>query len=225
MLKRPTTYDSKVFLEFSRLDEENAPSVVHFFEQHQEEVLTMNFEERFIMLLTYANALYDVNSFEKHIIVADDIIELSIVHNIQFFNGEDIFLKTLFKKAKSYFQLHHYKKAEHVCRELVKLIPNHQPYSQLLRKSMIRQRPVLVKKMLATGVFLYLLSVVLIVINLLLVKPFSGPVLGMMVGFHKVVFMLGIGCLLSGVAIHHIGVYNHIRKFKRNALQKRAEKR
>lgn len=221
MLKRPDTYDSKVFLEFSRLDEENFRSVVHFFEKHQEEVVTMNFEERFIMLLTYSNALYEINAYKRHLRVADDIIELSITHNIQFFNGEDIYLKTLYQKAKSYFHLHEYESAEHVSSELVKMVPNQTSYSKLLNKCLIRQRPNFVKRMLASGVFLYLLSVVFVVINILIVKPSFPEYHWGMETTRISIFVGGIAMLILAMVLHHFSVFNRIRKIKRKAIEKK----
>ncbi len=221
MLKRPDTYDSKVFLEFSRLDEENFRTVVHFFEKNQEAVITMNFEERFIMLLTYANALYEINAYKRHLRVADEIIELSITHNIQFFNGEDIYLKTLFQKAKSYFHLHEYKASEHVSTELVKMVPNHSPYSKLLNKCLIRQRPAYVKNMLASGVFLYLLSVVFVVVNILVIKslfPEYHP--GMEVA-RIAIFVGGLSMLVLAMVLHHFNVFSHIRSIKHKAVDKK----
>jgi len=221
MLKRPTTYDSEVFKEFNRLDEDNFQSVVHFYEQHKEDMVTMNFDERFIIHLAYCNALYEVNSYKKHLKVSDEIIERSIYHNIQFFNGEDIYLKTLYQKAKSYFHLHEYESAQHVAQELVKILPGHSPYSQLLNKCLIRQRPKLIKRFLAGGVLLYLLSVVLIVVNILLVKPISEASVEPMEFLRKGIFLAGILVLLFGIVLHHFLAFLHIKKIKSQGKSKK----
>lgn len=217
MLKRPTTYDSAVFKEFNRLDEDNHQSVVHFYEQHKEDMMTLNFDERFIILLAYCNSLYEINAYKKHLRVSDEIVERSIYHNIQFFNGEDIYLKTLYRKAKSFFHLHEYDSAKHIAQELVKITPGNRSYAQLLNKCLIRQRPKLIKRILAMGVFLYLLSVLLVVVNILLVKPISEASVQPMELLRKGIFVAGIGSLLFGIFLHHFMAFLHIKKIKSQA--------
>jgi len=221
MLKRPTTYDSEVFKEFNRLDEDNHQSVVHFYEQHKDDMITLNFDERFIILLSYSSSLYEINAYKKHLKVSDEIIERSIYHNIQFFNGEDIYLKTLYQKAKSYFHLHEYDSAKHIAQELVGMVPGHRLYSQLLNKCLIRQRPKLIKRILAAGVFLYLLSVVLVVVKILLIKPISEAGVQPMEFLRKGIFVAGISALLLGIVLHHFLAFIHIRKIK---TQKKSKK-
>ncbi len=220
MLKRPTTYDSEVFKEFNRLDEDNFQSVVHFYEQHKQDMITLNFDERFIILLAYSNSLYEINAYKKHLQVSDEIIERSIYHNIQFFNGEDIYLKTLHQKAKSYFHLHEYDSAQHIAQELVKIMPGHKPYTQLLNKCLIRQRPKVVKRILAAGVLLYLISVVLVVVNILLVKPISEVSVQPMEFLRKGIFIAGISALLFGIILHHAIAFIQIKRIKSKAKTK-----
>jgi len=221
MLKRPTTYDSEVFKEFNRLDEDNFQSVVHFYEQHKGDMMTLNFDERFIIHLSYCNSLYETNDYKKHLKVSDEIIERSIYNNIQFFNGEDIYMKTLHQKAKSFFHLHKYNASQHIAQELVKMNPGHKPFSQLLNKCLIRQRPILIKRVLAAGVLLYLLSVVLVVVNILLVKPISEVSVQPMEFLRKGIFIAGIGMLFFGIVLHHVLAFIQIRRVKLQAKTKK----
>ncbi len=223
MIKRTTTYDSKVFKEFTRLDKENHHSVVHFYELHEDEVNGMNLEERFVMLVGYANALFEIDSFKRYCNVANEIIELSISQNIQFYNGEDVYLKTLFQKAKSHYSLLEYKDSEHIVKELTRMVPNHKPYHQLLFFSMLRQRPNGVKKLLNLGIVLYLIGVALIVVDVSLSYfiekiQFISPL-------YIALLSISVVTLLGGVLAHRVFVYFKVLQIRNKAKAFRKRKK
>ena len=205
MIKRTSTYDSKIFKEFTRLDKENHHSVVYFYELHEDEVLGMNLEERFVMLAGYANALFEINSFKRFCQTADRILEISISENIQFFNGEDIYLKTLFQKAKAHAALLDYPAAEHLASELTRLMPNHKSYYEFLFQCRVRQRPKSVKKLLNIGIILYLIGVALIIVDVAITHfatkiAFISPL-------YINLLAISVLTLLGGVLAHRLFVY------------------
>lgn len=172
MLKKQSTYQSKVFRDFKTLDKRNYHAVVRFYERHQKEIPALDFDEAFVLQLHYCNALFEVGHYEKQIQMSDVVIECSILENIQYYQGEDVYLKTLFQKAKSLYHLEQYDQSEHILKELIKLSPNHKSYPKLLKRCFTKSSPAYIQTLQAIGIFMALIAVGLLVMNVLLVKNF-----------------------------------------------------
>ncbi|MEM6726524.1 MAG: hypothetical protein AAF598_20975 [Bacteroidota bacterium] len=224
MLKNTSTYDSPIFREFKSLDRDNQHEVVHFYEEHEKEIGQITFEEYFVCLVAYCTALYEIGAYRKLLRHADEVIEMSIVHNKQFVQGEDVYLKILLQKSIAFIRLHDYASAQRILTELVKLQPHRRMHRKLLRKCMYRQRPLYVKRLFAAGVFLYLLSVVMVVINILVIDPFYESWLNTAEYARFSVFIAGVIALVSGESYYHLSVKYKVRKLVRNAIRKQQKR-
>lgn len=224
MLKNTSTYDSPIFREFKSLDRDNHHAIVHFYEEHEREIGQMTFDEYFVCLVAYCNALYEIGAYRKLLRHADEVIELSIMHNKQFVQGEDVYLKILLQKAVAFIRLHDYASAQRVLTELVKLQPNRRSHRKLLRKCMYRQRPIYVKRMFAAGVFLYLLSVVMVVVNILVIDPFYEQWLNTAEYARFSVFIAGVIALVAGESYYHFLVKFKVRRLVSQSIKKQQQR-
>ena len=172
MLQKKSKYQSKVYRDFKTLDKRNFHAIVRFYEEHLPKINQLRFEEAFVMQLSYAMALSEVGLYEKHLYVADNIIETSIFNNIQFHQGEDIYLKTLLQKAQSFYQLQRFSEAEHILKELIKLSPTHKTYPKLLRQCLAKDGAVYLQSIQSAGIFMVLIFAGLWVINILVIRNF-----------------------------------------------------
>ncbi|MEM7102141.1 MAG: hypothetical protein AAF502_03345 [Bacteroidota bacterium] len=224
MLQQSSTYSAKILREFKNLDQDNYHAVVHFYEEHEREIAQIGIEEHFILLASYINALHEIGIYQKVLANADQMLQYSIIYNIQFHQGEDIYLKTLFQKATAQLYTHDYPSAQHSLEQLINIQPNYKPFRKLLLKSLLRQRPLVVKRMFAFGVILYLLSVVMVVVNILLVQPYYNEFVGLAEFWRGVVFVLSILVLVIGEVAHHLNCRRAASRIYDVALQKKHNK-
>ncbi len=149
-------YRLKLYRNFKAIESLDYQTIVRFYETYEEDIRELYFEEQFDCTVAYADALFETGQFCKHLVMADHILETVIMQNIDDWGGEDLYAKTLFRKAASLFNLGQYPQAEHVLRELIKLDPTARLPVRFLKTCLSRQRPAWVARWrrLATGLIL-----------------------------------------------------------------------
>jgi len=190
------TYYSRIYRDFRAIGTKDYPSVVHYYEDHEEGIQKLEFEEYFEILAAYTYALYNLNEHSKHILMAEVLIGESIKSNITQHNEEDIFYNTLLRKAVSYGKLLRFKDAEHVLRELIKIKPTNVFTQRELNKCLIAQKPTYIKKSRAFSVLLFFLSAGVIVIELLVIRYFYPAIAHYFEYTRIALFLLGIVILI-----------------------------
>jgi tetratricopeptide (TPR) repeat protein len=164
------TYYSRIYRDFRAIGPKDYPSVVHYYEDHENGIKQLEFSEYFEILAAYTYALYNLNEHNKHILMAEVLIGESIHNNIQKHDEEDIFFNTLLRKSVSYSKLLRFKDAEHVLRELVKIKPDNVFAQRELNNCLFSQKPKYIKSLRAFSVLLFFLSAGVIVIELIVIK-------------------------------------------------------
>lgn len=89
----------------------------------------------------YANALFETQEYELHVQVANDLLEQSIIHNIRYIDGEDVYMTVLYKKTSAHLQLGQIEIAERLSTQLLRLEPQQFHYQALLRQCFLVRRP------------------------------------------------------------------------------------
>lgn len=195
-------YRSKIYRDFRAIGDREWRTIVRYYESCEEQILHLDFEEYFEILDAYTNALFETGAYEKHLLMADAVIEASVMNNVKFFKGEDVFLRTLFKKAASSFQLHDLKQSEHILRELLRIDPYDQQAALFLKKCLRKMHSLLVRQTRAVSILLFLLSALIICVELLVIRPFY-PMLDQLVEISRnFIFLLGIVVLAGGDIAH-----------------------
>lgn len=185
-------------------------------------MIDLELEESFDMLLAYADALFEIGDYEKHLEVADRILEESVMQNIKFFNGEDIFQKTLFKKAASNYSLYEFEKCDYILREMLKIDPYDKDGGLFLKKCLRNMRSQVIKKSRAISVFLLIVSALLICLEFLVVQSFF-PNHSEVFAFIRIgTLVLSVSLLLGGELYHRIRCSREVDDFVRHL--KRREK-
>lgn len=195
---------------------------MRFYEEYESEIKNLDFGAYFEMVTAYTNALFEIGAYEKHIPMADTVIELSVMNNVRFFNGEDVFHKSLFKKAASCYHTHQLEKAEYILRELLRIDPYDDDASMFLKKCLRKMHPAFVQKMRAVAILLFLLSALLICAELLVVNNFFPTYHSLIEFVRNSVFSFGWGVLIAGDVIHRSQANREVDDFVR--LQRRRKK-
>lgn len=164
----------KIYQDFVDIDEGSYHTLVRFYESNSIEITSLKFEAYFEVLLDYTNALFEIGMYSKYILEIDKIIQLSIQQNIQFYKGEDIYFKSLFQKATSYYNTLEYQKAEHILMELIKMTPYHGLSIRLLKKCLASSQPFYIKNTRAASIFIFLTAALITAVEILYIHPFAS---------------------------------------------------
>ncbi len=208
-----STYHSKIYREFKAIEAAAYRQIIHFYEKQEDAIKKLDLEEYFELTTAYVNALFEVGAFHKHLSLVDHIIELAITHNIEFYKGEDIFLKMLFRKAASFYNLFEYDKAEYILREIIRINPWEKDAVLFLKKCMRSKQPRYVQYARAISIFLFLVAAMVIALEVLLVRPFFKSYIASVEETRFIIFGMGGIILISGDILHRLVVEHRVNDF------------
>ena len=192
----------RLYRNFKSLEVNDFHGIIRFYEQFEDGIRSLDFEEYFDCTLTYTNALFQTGNHGKHMVMCDQLLEVIIMQNIESWGGEDLYAKTLFLKAASLYQLQEYPKAEHVLRELVKIYPADRTPCRFLEKCLLRQKPGWLMKTRAATVAIVLLAAMVIAAEIFVVKPFFASWEKPVMVAHNALMGLGVVVFVAGELFH-----------------------
>ena len=202
-----------MFLDFKEIEVSDYRKLVRFFEDRENVIYRLDFEERFELLLAYVNALFEIGSYQKYLLVVDFVIELSIIHNIKHFKGEDIFQKLLFRKAASLFNTNKKEKADYILRELIRINPHDEDAVLFLKKCLRKMHPQMLNNSRAIGIFMFLLSAFIIFLEVLFVRPFYNMHTPVVEASRNTIFILGLLSMFGGQLLLRWKVEKEVGQF------------
>ena len=202
---------------------------MRFYEEHQLQILTLEYEERFELLIAYIESLFETGAYQKYLDMVDDAIEISIMNNIKIHKGYNIFQRLLFRKAASHYHLVQYDQAEHILKELVKICPSEDTYARFLQKCMRRQKPTFLKTARAFGIVCFFVSAIIIVAELFYFRNFKEEYTTIVELSRNIIFVLGCLSIIAGEAFYFWKtrkfVHSFVKKVKAEKLRKFHERR
>ena len=198
---RPT-YHSKIYREFRAIESNEWRTIRRFYEEYEAQIRQLEFEEYFELLLAYTNALFEIGPYEKHLLMADTVIETSISNNIKFFHGEDVFQHTLFKKAASCYHTYRLEQADYILRELLRIDPFDADAALFLKKCLRKMNPSLVRTARAMAMVLFFASALVILVEMLAVRIFYPMYTDTFELTRNSLFLLGLAAIAGGHLLH-----------------------
>ncbi len=202
----PSAYRSKIYRDFKEIDTGEYRAIIRFFEENQESIQNLELEEYFELMVSYLGALFEIGAYERYLRLANGAIETSIIHNIHFFRGEDVYQKLLFHKAAAHFNLYQYSQAEHILRELIKMDPYDEDSIRFLKRTLWVQKPNYIKSTRGWSILLFFAAAIIICLELLAVRPFFPEYTHHTEVARLVVFSLGLVSMFIGDIYHQIRV-------------------
>jgi len=197
------TYYTKVYRQFKAIDPTAYRELIRFYEKEEDKIVRLEFDEFFELLVAYVDALFEIGAYRKHLLLVDVVIEKSITNNVTAYRGEDIFRKMLFRKAASFYNIHEYIKSAYILTELLKIDPKDPAYGLLYRKCRLKARPSLLNHARATGVFLFLMTALIIALEVLFVRPWYEMHTELVMGVRNTTFLLGCLVLIAGFGYNY----------------------
>lgn len=199
---------TKLYRDFKEIDGSEYHTIIRFYEAQTSIITRLRFDLYFDILVDYTNALFEVGAYTKHISTVQQVIQLSIEHNIQFYRGEDIYFKSLYQKAAAHFNLLEYDATIHILKELIKIAPYHGLSILFLKKCKYRSQPAYIKIARATSIVLFLAATIITAIEVMVIHPFSPIYTAIFEQFRLATLGLGL-FVLVGTFLYHRYQMNH----------------
>ena len=216
-----STYHSKIYRDFKALDERAYRDMVRFYEEREDDIKGLEFQEFFELLFAYADALFEIGSYRKHLLLVDYVIECSINNNIKYLDDKDVFYHLLFRKAASLYNTLSYNKADYILRELVRINPEKEDVSQFLKKCLRKMNPAIIRHSRAASILMFFLAAIIICVEVLFVRPFMGEWTAPVEISRNLIFGLGCFILLFGSLVHRWQIDREVNAFVKSTIARK----
>ncbi|MEM1218037.1 MAG: hypothetical protein AAGH79_03965 [Bacteroidota bacterium] len=213
MAQPRSTYRSRIYRDFKGIDPTAYQTIIRFFEDREEQIRQLDEPEFFELLVCYTDALFQIGAWGKHILVADEVIEYSILHFSVDWKENDIYYLTLFQKAKSLFKRLEFGKAEYILRELLGINPEDTYVENMLRRSIYKSTPAWIRRSRAISISLFLLAAVITSAELLVIRPFYDQITGQVEAFRIGIFLTGMIVLVGSDILQRIQIYREVKSY------------
>ena len=213
MSHQSTTYYSKIYKAFKAIEDKEHLSIVRFYESYEEDIPQLNFTEYFELLISYTNALFEIGAYQLHTRVVDTAIQHSILNNIKFYNGQDIYTELLFKKAASCYNLMEYDQAEHILRELVKITPYNEMVQRFLKKCLKRKHPEYLKNARGLAILFLLATALVVAVELIIVRNLLPSYISLFENIRILTFISSLILIIGSTVLHRVQIYFWVRQF------------
>jgi hypothetical protein len=201
------SYPSDLFDRFRNIHESDVYGVIRFYENHIDELYFIPFEERFIMLCYYSNALFAAEEHQKYLETAKKILEASIIERIQYVDGHDIYVHTLYQKAESHIRLRELNEAAKISRQLLTIAPTgKKKWFAQLRKALLLQRPLWVRKAFGLGMFATISWITTTFLSILVLEPFYPGINSLAIILQFTMLPMALFMCLAALAGHYLFV-------------------
>jgi len=215
----------RLYRNFKSIEVNDYHGLIRFYEQQEDAIRALEFEEYLDCTLSYANALFEAGDHGKHLVMCDHLLELVIIQNVDHWGGEDLYRRLLFKKSASWYKLQEYAKSERILREIIRIYPHDRLAAIFLNKTLLRQKPRWLSYSKAATVGFALLAVVVIAMEILALPAFFPDLLRPFQVAHNLLIGLSLASLSVGEASHTLGCWLRTRRFVGQALRKKAGSR
>ncbi len=217
---QPTTYRSKLYRDFRNINPAEYSAVVRFYERNEGQIAALDFEEYVELLLAYTNALFELGLYNKHLRMADIVIEISIVENLRTFNGEELYENMLFKKASSHFHLKQYEKTQYILKELIKINPQNATNLYFLEHCIVCEKPAMQKTARAVAMVLLLTAAVMLCVEMIVIRPLFANFTDLVVATRNILFGFGGIALAFGFLASRLIAKFKVYRFRRSIAKK-----
>ena len=190
---------SRIFRDFRSIPYSDYYYLIRFYEQYDQDLDHLPFDESLIMSYYYANALFETQEYDLHIETSNYILEQSIIHNVRYIDGEDVYMTVLHKKTYAHLQLGEIEMAQNLATQLVRLDENQHAYTILLQECFLAKRPSWVRPVLtASAVSTILGGIITIIFSFFYL---SLPAKAVLVPY-SLLFVAAIGLFLTAIAYY-----------------------
>lgn len=224
MIAGSNTSRLKILDDFRNISPDNFNAVIRFFENHRKEIQSMDVEAYFEFVAGYADAVFEIGGKSRFLNLADELIEISITHNIIEFRGEDIYQKLLLRKAVCLYGLNDLDQSIRITKELIKINPKSDLYAHFYRSLLHKKPPLYVNKVLGIGMVLCAIAGFVLAIEFLFGTLFFSAYLDQFMILKWGLLIGTLGLLLGTYLLFKFSVYFNVAKYIRFASKRKKKK-
>lgn len=185
-----------VYTEYLDIDVKAYQDKIRYFERNKNEIKQLPFKINAEIRCDCAIAYFEVGEYTKYLELVDPLIQMVITENIFTIKDKDIYKELLFRKAASLYNNVEYEKSDYVFSELIKMDPENEIYKKAYTKSSIDSLRDDGQGMRGLSIILFLLSGLIIGVELLIVRPFHKDYTFFVELTRNLIFALAIGTFL-----------------------------
>ncbi len=203
---------SELYSNFRHIRRDDVYAQIRFYERHADALSYLNSDEHFTVCCYYANALFAAEDFERYLLIAPEILEKSIVDNIQFVDGVDVYKDHLEKMSIAYLKLKDYETAVKICVQLYNISGRAKKYKMLLKRILKSQRPKIILDLFAVSLCLGLAWTSCEIGSLLVLEAFYAKAAIMIDMLQSLLLYALLGCSSVALLGHYFYVGRRLRK-------------
>lgn len=216
--------ESDIYGAFKALDRHSYRSIIRFYEQNLHEIQSLPNVQYFELKYQYLSSLFDAGEYYRFLRLVDEAVQHSIEWNLVKFEGKDILISLLFFKAAAWYNLHHIDSARNLLEEILRIDPyNRDAYWFLIRCRIARHHfPIRIARALSIG--LLLITSAIIMIELLLLRPFFLSFVQPVEITRNILFIIGFLILVYTEFGLYVRYWASIQKAIRQNIKRKKEK-
>ena len=202
----------ELYSNFRHIRHDDVYAQIRFYERHADALSYLNSDEHFTVCCYYANALFAAEDFERYLSVAPLVLEKSIVDNIQFVDGVDVYMDHLEKMSIAYLKLKQYETAVKICVQLYNISGSAKKYKILLKRMLKSQRPKIILDLFAISICLALFWTSCEISSLLVFEAFYTQAATFIDMLQSLLLYALLGSLSVALLGHYFYVGRRLRK-------------
>ncbi len=211
-----STLHSRLYRDFMAIPPKDYRGIIRFFEEHEARIIELEIGEYFEFLTAYTDALFEIGAYRQHLAIVDQAIEVSFDATVGELDTQTVLRRMLFRKAASLYQNMDYEGAEYIICELIRLQPDDKDNLRFLRRVRRKQQAYLTRPTRAAAIFLFGLAALVIVIELLFIRPFYDMFTSQVEWTRNFIFLAGWLVLGIGEAYSSWKAYRYSEHFLAN---------
>jgi len=215
-------YKSNIYELFQGIGAGEHRSIIRFYEEHLKELKDLDDAELFEFNITYAQALFEVGSYNHFLDGIDGLIEEVMEKNVQLYHGQDLFFDLLTKKASAHHELYAFETSAKISKQLIRIKPNDPVGAMLHEKNLLSQKPNYVKSFRAVSIFLFLFSALFCAAEVLLIRPFFDYLYDTTLVIRNTIFIAGIVSLIGAELFHFLNVKGSVARLVYKAKKEKS---
>lgn len=219
------THDSQLYRSFKAIEADSYRSIMRFVENHTDELHLLTTYEYFSLQYAYAAALHETGAYDRVVAQTETLLELSIVHDIQTIDGEDVYRTLLIRRAHGMFYLGQHDACLNVCDQALRLYPGDKFVAHLYERALYQRPNRWISRTRALSVLLFLTAAILIAAEVLVIQHFYAQHVAAVMMVRNVAFVAGWLLLLGGDIVHRAWAWGCVFGSRRRYARRRAARR
>jgi hypothetical protein len=213
----------RLYRDFKSLEVSDFNGLIRFYEQNEDGIRSLDFDEYLDCTVAYTFALYEATHYGKFAVMCDHLIEQVIMHNVDNWGGEDLYKRLLLKKATALYYQQEYAPAERILREIVKIYPFDPLAALYLNKTLLRQKPNWLFHARAASVLLALLAAAAIALEIFAFPRFFPQYTDVLQLSRNLLVATSLASLSLAESGHALRCWFSVKKFVLHARRRKKD--